>query len=127
MKARPLGCGYREELVTLPNVERLFDPARVQAALPCRGFAQDDALGYPVHPIKRLFESDQVRAGSDIRPVLMGVIDMTQPAEVLDLIFTRNVFQFPAAPQNLTTRAMVARCRPRLLLILVDGSLPGRG
>lgn len=51
---------------------------------------------------------------------------MAQPAEVLGLPLTPDVLQGPAPPVNLTTRAVAATIRPRLLSSLWNGSLHGR-
>lgn len=80
---RPLGCEYRKELGTLPHVEVLVVRAAPRAALPCSLLAPADVSGHPVHLIKRLFEGDQVRAGPNILPVLVSVVDVTQPMKVL--------------------------------------------
>lgn len=72
------------------------------------------------------FERCQVRAVSDIRPVLARVVDSAEPAQVVELHFAPDVFQIPAAPVDLIAWTVAETSRPRLFLILVDGGLAGR-
>lgn len=50
---------------------------------------------------------------------------MAQPAEVLDLLLTPDVFQVPTDPENLTRQAVAATSRSSHLLVLCEGSLSG--
>lgn len=62
-----------------------------QAALPRRVSAPADAVGYTVYLVNKMLESDQVRAGPKICPVLVRAVDMAQPTEVPDLPLTPSV------------------------------------
>lgn len=97
-----------------------------QAALPCHVLAPVDAGGYPVHPIRRLFKRRQVHAKWDTRPMLVRVVGVTQLGRVLNVTCASDVPQASTAPGTLKTRAVAARGRPRLLLLLLKGNLPGR-
>lgn len=109
----------------MPHMEMLAARAALQAAFLCHFLAPADAAGYPVHLMKRLVEGDQTSAETDIRPVPVHVVDMAKPAEVLDLLFTLDILQVSAAPENLTTLAVAATSRSLLFLALLNGSVSG--
>lgn len=85
-----------------------------------------DAVGFTVFPISWLLKGDQVRAGLNIRSALVRVVQTAQPAKIFHFSPTPNVLQVSTASRNLTTRAVAATSRPRLLLVLLSGSLPSR-
>lgn len=107
----------------MPHMDVLVPRAALQSALSCRALVLADAAGCPGHPIKRLFEGDQARAGRDIRLVPVRVADMAQPAEILDLPISPDGLQGLATPKNLTARAVAATSLPRLVLVLLNRSL----
>lgn len=125
VNSRPLGYEYQEKLGTKPHLKVFVVCAAPHAAFPRRVFAPSDAVRYPVHPIRCLLIDDQVRAGSNTRPVLVRVVNIAQPAEILPLPLLPDVLQVPAASVDLTTRSVAATSRPRLFLVLFSSSLPG--
>lgn len=106
-------------------MEILVICAAPPAALPRRVLSPIDAVEYPVHSTKCLFKSDQVRAGPNNRPLLVLVVEMTQPAEVFFVPRSPDLRQAPTVPGVLTTRAAAVTSRRSLLLVLLNGSLPG--
>lgn len=110
----------------MPHMKVLVVRAARQGAPLCRVLAPADAAGYSLHPIKRFFGGDRVGVKPGIHTELVRVVDMVQPAKVLNLPFTPDVLQVPTTPGNSTARAVVAMNHPRFLLVLLNGSLHGR-
>lgn len=73
-----------------------------------------------------MFKRDKVHAGLDFCPVLMRVVNLAQPARIPDLPFTPDDLRILTAPKKLTATAVEATSCLCLLLVMLDGSLPGR-
>lgn len=110
----------------MPHREVLVVRAALQAALPYRVLAQLYSVRCPAHRAKLLLKGRQVRARSDWHAVAVRVVDMAQTAEVLDLPLTSDELQVTSTPETLKTRAVAPKSRPRVLLVLLNGSLPSR-
>lgn len=93
----------QKNLSTMLRVGVLVAGAITEPAYPCRLLGPADASGYLVHPVRRCLEDDQVRAGPDIRPGLLCVVERTQQAETIYLFITSDWFQVTTPSGNLTT------------------------